>query len=280
MERHIMINSLRRKNMLPLSVRILLFFIGVTFTAATAFAEESEVMVMGVFHFANPGRDLVKTDQINVMSEPSQSYLQELTQRISEFQPTHVLLECEAHEWPEFQGRYQEYLNDNFELSANELHQLGFRIARLSGLSEITCYDDMSAIWKIEPLFEFMNENDPQSMAAMNSAIADVTSRVEENHKTLSLRELLKIANSPEEDRLNKDLYLLTNSVGAGDNWVGADASASWWQRNFRMYGNIQQVAAPDTRVLVIGGQGHTAIFRDFLQIDGERKAVDIIPFL
>ena len=39
----------------------------------------------------------------------------------------------------------------------------------------------------------------------------------------------------------------------------GADASASWWQRNFRMYALIQQHAQPGARDIAIGGQGHTA---------------------
>jgi hypothetical protein len=46
------------------------------------------------------------------------------------------------------------------------------------------------------------------------------------------------------------------------------------------MYANIQKLAVPDTRSIVIGGQGHTAILKDLLQIDDERQAVDIVPFL
>jgi hypothetical protein len=72
----------------------------------------------------------------------------------------------------------------------------------------------------------------------------------------------------------------MTNSAGAGTNFSGADAAASWWHRNFRMYANIQKLATPDTRLIVIGGQGHTAILKDLLKFDSERQAVDIVPFL
>lgn len=40
------------------------------------------------------------------------------------------------------------------------------------------------------------------------------------------------------------------------------------------------QAAAPRHRVLVVAGQGHTAILKDLLAIDGEREAVDVRPHL
>ena len=57
--------------------------------------ERAQVMLFGVFHFANPGLDVVKTDTIN-------------------------------------DGKY--------ELPANEIYQLGFRIARLSGVERIASF--------------------------------------------------------------------------------------------------------------------------------------------
>ena len=71
----------------------------------------------------------------------------------------------------------------------------------------------------------------------------------------------------------------MTNQVGEDDNFVGADATASWWHRNFRMFAIIQRYAQPGERVLVIGGQGHTAILKQLLD-DDERRAVDVTPYL
>ena len=91
----------------------------------------------------------------------------------------------------------------------------------------------------------------------------------------MSLARLLQLGNDPERDRENKALYMATNAVDAGGGFAGADASASWWHRNFRMYANVQKAASPGRRVLVVGGQGHTAILKDLLAIDGEREAED-----
>ena len=50
--------------------------------------------MFGVFHFANPGLDVIKTDQFNVILDESQRYLEDLTDRETELQATQVLLEC------------------------------------------------------------------------------------------------------------------------------------------------------------------------------------------
>ena len=86
--------------------------------------------------------------------------------------------------------------------------------------------------------------------------------------------------NDSDRDALNRSLYILTNHVGDDDSFVGADAAASWWHRNFRMYALVQRYAQPGERVLVIGGQGHTAILRLLLADDRDREAVDVRPYL
>lgn len=57
-------------------------------------------------------------------------------------------------------------------------------------------------------------------------------------------------------------------------------SKASWWRRNVRRYANIQRHANPGARIRVMGGQGHTAILRDFMAIDSSVDEALIAPFL
>ncbi len=66
-------------------------------------------------------------------------------------------------------------------------------------------------------------------------------------------------------------LTVVTNPVGDQDHFVGADASASWWHRNFRMYAHVLRYARPGERVPVIGGQGPIAILRQLLADNPDR---------
>ena len=260
---------------------LLLFFLLVTagLPAYAQQAESSKVMLFGVFHFANPGKDVVKTDQINVMTEKNQVYLAGLAERIAAFNPTDVLIECEPADSEKYQTKYQKYLNDSETLGSNENYQLGFRVARMAGLDGVTCYD-ASYDWKAEQLFEYMATRDQMAKQEFDAEIARITVQMNSNHQTLSLKQLLEFSNDPAADARNKNLYLMTNNVGAGEGFEGADAAASWWQRNFRMYANIQKVAVPGSRVVVFGGQGHTAILKDLLADDLQRSAEPVIPYL
>jgi hypothetical protein len=264
------------KKMLSIYLLLLLSVPGV----AAADQPKAEVMLFGVFHFANPGRDLVKGDQINVMTSANQAYLDRLAMRIAEFQPTLVLLEFDPRNEAGQQERYSRYLDGKYELESNEIYQLGFRIAREAGLDSIQSFDEREVHWDAEPLFEYMPENDPETNQRFNDVIEEISSNREVDHSTKTLAELLLQSNDPEQDTRNKYLYLMTNQVGAGDSFVGADASASWWRRNFRMYANIQKAAQPGERILAIGGQGHTAILKDLLAMDADRIAVDVRPFI
>lgn len=260
------------------SIALLLLFSLPGFGAADE--PQAEVMLFGVFHFSNPGNDVIKSKQINVMTPDNQAYLERLTTRIAEFQPTVVLLEFDRENEAGMQERYAQYLDGEYELDSNEIYQLGFRIAREAGVETIHSFDEREVHWDAEPLFEYMPENDPETHKKVNDLIAQISSDREIAHSTKTLADLLLESNDPEQDSLNKYLYLMTNHVGAGDNFVGADASASWWRRNFRMYANIQKYAQPGERVLAIGGQGHTAILKDLLALDAERRAVDARPFI
>jgi uncharacterized protein DUF5694 len=254
-----------------------------TTACATEAAENtSQALMLGMFHFSNPGTDVVKVDQvINVLSDESQTYLTELSSRIiSNFAPTIVLLEYGPENDALIQGRYKEYLNGTYELGTNEVYQLGFRIAKMAGGIPVEGFDERTIGWDAEPLFEVMPAIAPEVKARMDQLYADITAETEEENRTLSLRQKLQKLNTEEADKRNMNLYLMTNVVGAGSNFEGATAASSWWHRNFRMYANIQHYANPGERILVIGGQGHTAILKSFLAIDSEIEGVDIASLL
>lgn len=248
--------------------------------AVTAQDESAEVLLFGVFHFANPGLDEVKVDQVDVTTAENQAYLGSLAERICAFRPTLILLEFNPLREAEVQAELQAYLQGQFELSANEIHQIGFRVARSCGVTRLYSYDEQGVQWNPDPMFELLEREESDLLDAFNQAIAQVQQAESAAHQTLNLRELLLRANNAELDRQNKHLYLVTNAAGAGNGFEGADATARWWQRNFRMFANIQRYATAGERVLVIGGQGHTAILRDLLEIDSGIIGRDIEPFL
>jgi hypothetical protein len=242
--------------------------------------QPAEVLLFGVFHFANPGRDVVRVDQVDVLTPENQAYLEALAERLCAFKPTIILLEFDRARESEVQSQLDSYLADRLELGTNEIQQIGLRVAKACGVEKLYGFDESEVGWNAEPLFEYLGTSAPELFQDFNSEILRLQETTVAAHRELSLRELLIQANDAEQDRVNKDLYLLTNAAGAGFGFEGADATARWWHRNIRMYANIQRYAAAGERVLVVAGQGHTAILRDLLEIDGRISAHDIHPYL
>jgi len=241
--------------------------------------EPAQVMLIGTFHFSNPGRDTVKVGDFDVLSDESQAWLQAFAKRLAAFEPTQVLLEYNPDNEALMNQRYADYLAGNYELEVNEVYQLGFRIAKIAGLESVKSFDHRDLNWNAEPLFEYARQHDSPEMKEFNQVIENVTREQNRAMETMNLGELMRLFNDPEQDRINMDLYLATNAIGAGDGWSGADATASWWQRNFRMYANIQKAARPGDRIIVIGGQGHTAILRTLLATDMRLREVPVAGY-
>lgn len=247
-------------------------------TPAPAPAEKppAKVMLLGLFHFDNPGLDAVKFTPRDVMQPAEQAYLVGLSERLARFAPTRVLLEYPAKSDPFINQRYADYLAGKFELPKNEIYQIGFRVAKLAGHSRVHGFDlhipGEVALWGYLP-------KAPEAGRKLAAMIATESKRLGDMHRTLSLKDILAQSNSLSEDLRNKGFYMMLNDVAAAEGlFHGADASADWWHRNMRMYALVQTHAQPGERVLVIAGSGHTAIMRDLLKADSARVAEDVVP--
>ncbi len=248
--------------------------------AAEPAPAQAKVMMLGVFHFENLRLDMVKSDVIDVMTADNQAYLEGLATRLAASRPTDVLVECVPSAQGSHDAEYAAYLAGTLALTSNETHQIGFRVARKAGLRGVTCFDEGDVGWNSEPMFAYIGAHEPAIKAELDGVFASLSARQALEQASLSLMQLLQLTNDAERDRENKGLYIATNAVDAGSGFAGADVSASWWHRNFRMYANVQKAAAPGHRVLVIAGAGHTAILKDLLAIDGNREAEEVNRYL
>lgn len=262
-----------------LAAGLLMLCLGVDATAVEL-APPAQVMMFGTFHFANPGLDMVKSDVVDVTTAENQLYLEGLASRLAAFGPTHVLVECLPSRQVRHDTAYNAWRAGQARLDVNETQQIGFRVAKAAGLAQVICFDEGEVQWNSEPMFDYIGTHAPERKRALDATYAGLSARENREQAALSLAELLHLTNDPTRDRENRHLYLMTNDVDAGDSFAGADASASWWHRNFRMYANVQRVATPGQRVLVLAGQGHTAILKELLATDLQRQALDVGPYL
>jgi len=219
----------------------------------------AQVMILGLYHFHNPGRDIVKGPPDDHLSPQRQADIADVIARLVRFAPTKILVEAVD----------QAALTAKFEaggpLDSSELEQLGFRLARqlkLPGLIAIDHKLDMD----FDRLLGAANASKDQVfLDTFHQAIARIQADTDAR-PTRTVRASLIAMNDPARIDADRQLYLAMARVKHGDDFAGPDVLAGWYQRNFRIFANlVRAVTSPDDRVLVIYGQGHAAILRELV---------------
>tara|TARA_E500000318_G_C3556818_1_gene211508 strand:- start:1664 stop:2110 length:447 start_codon:yes stop_codon:yes gene_type:complete len=96
--------------------------------------DRSELLILGTFHFKDSGLDgyKPKTD-VNIMAPERQQELNLLLRKIKAYAPTKIALEVNKSRQQKLDTLYSAYLAGSFDLSANEIYQVGFKLARMLG---------------------------------------------------------------------------------------------------------------------------------------------------
>ena len=104
----------------------------------------AKLLMLGTFHFKDAGLDGYKPEvDVDILSEPRQAELKDVLDRLEKFAPTKILIEVKAERAEVIDERYRRYLAGEFELEANEIYQVGFRLARRLGHERLYAVDVM-----------------------------------------------------------------------------------------------------------------------------------------
>src|SRR5205085_1162806 len=93
----------------------------------------AKMMILGTYHFNNPGLDSRNLEADDVLSARRQRELEDLANRLLRFAPTKVMVEAPYRDAGTI-AAYRQYLLGTHKLSRNETEQIGFRVAKLAHL--------------------------------------------------------------------------------------------------------------------------------------------------
>ncbi len=247
--------------------------------AAAQEPNKARVMILGVYHFQNPNADVIKTDYPDHLSEKKQSEIAEVLGLLSEFKPTKIIVEA-TPENDSLQNDFQKFLKGEYTLTANEIDQLGFRLAKRLGHKRIYLADNRMGMDFNAVMAAAQETKNVKFLSTFQKAMAEIT-ELQKRHAQISVREALSELNEPQLQDRTKDLYLQMNHVRNKEKYVGADVLAGWYQRNFRILTNIlQTIESPQDRVLVIFGQGHAPYLREGITSDPNLQLVEPNDYL
>jgi hypothetical protein len=260
--------------------------------------ERAEVMILGTFHFAYPNLDRIKIeekDQLDFTSPKRQKEIELLVEQIAQFKPTKIAVELKTWSQSKVDSLYREYLNDNYELPINESYQIGFRLAKLLKHERIYCVD---AWGNINDYFDGDNKNvftPKEEKLSMFEKLKDYSDSLLNNEKrnvgeskssihSKTLQEILIESNQPE--KINRDhagylndLFLFEENYGdyAGVDWI----STSWFNRNMRIFRNIQRITeSADDRIFILYGSGHLYLLQNYLESSQKYNIISVLDYL
>ncbi|ASK30980.1 hypothetical protein CEY12_13075 [Chryseobacterium sp. T16E-39] len=245
---------------------------------------KTKVLVVGSFHFNYPNLDahkIKKEDQIDVLSPKTAKEVTELVNYIKKFKPTKIAIEAEP-EWNANQ-KLKEYNDGKYRDKRDERYQLAMRIANELKLNELFSVDASSILGDLMQQFgktdslyfkNLIKDYDYKSDDLISQQFTSFYDGSEpKNFK--SLFETFKYLNSKEYHQYGYGAYLI------GDfklrEYDGADVLAmNWYDRNLRIFRNIQKIPHNDEdRILVIVGNGHAAVLRQFLTYSPEYEFIE-----
>lgn len=239
-----------------------------------------EILVLGTFHMANPGRDLANMKADDVLSPRRQRDIAELIEVLKRFRPTKIAIESNVSSKRASQ-EYADYLAGKYVLSRNENDQIGYRLAKELGHRTVYAVDEDGDF----PYPRVVNYAKANGRSAQLDAVMDrVKARVKEQGdflQTHTILETLSYMNADSSAAIGVAGYYAYVPFGEPYEYAGPDLLAAWFQRNVRIYRNIVALAeSPNDRILVIYGSGHLGWLRQNVENDPRfrlRKLADFI---
>jgi len=259
-------------------------------TAPARAAEPIQVMVLGTFHFANPGEDKVNSKIDPVTTPGKQAELAELADRLARFRPTLIAVERVAPDQSALlDDRYPSFKPEDLLKNPDERVQIGYRLARQSGLPRVYAIDEMAGpgepdYFPFEPVQAWAQAHGRMAeIEALFGPAQAAAAQLESEQKTRPLYDLLADVNAPDHPVFIKGQgagYYQLLAMGAGRDLPGADLNARWYARNARIFAKLTQVARPGDRVLIVYGAGHNYWLRHFASETAGFRLVEAGPFL
>ncbi|MCH9660893.1 MAG: hypothetical protein K0U54_08270 [Bacteroidetes bacterium] len=243
-------------------------------------ANAIEALLVGTFHYNNPGADVAKTKSFNILSDTAQYELNQMSKSITAYKPSKIFVEWPYNEQKELDSLYDLYkrgryfTNDSLSefYLKNEIFQLAFKVAKENNLETVYGIDYKTSF----PFGEVMSAIEKNNQTALKKKIQNGITQftVDFDNKIadgVSLTDLTYYLNSPKLRELSNDFHNnLMLEAGELDDLSGPFLTSEWYKRNVYMWSFIEkQTITVDERIMVLVGASHAAMFEVF--INGNR---------
>ena len=245
-----------------------------------------QVMVVGTYHFDNPGRDLINFKADDVLKPGRQRELDRLATALAAFRPTRVMTERRVADASLSDPGYAAFSAADVARHRSERVQIAYRLAGTLGLKTVQGIDEQPSAG--EP--DYFPFDKVQQWAAANGRSADLESlmataakmatEIEQWQASKPIAGVLAELNRPQRATAEQHIYYSLLSFGGTESQPGADLNAMWYLRNAKIFAKLMTAAKPGDRIVVVYGSGHNYWLRHFAATTPGYVNVDPTPYL
>jgi hypothetical protein len=232
--------------------------------------EKPTVLVLATYHMHNPGRDLMNVQSDDVLTEKRQKEIRQFVNLLKRFKPTKIAVEASFNS-SKINEEYSRYLRGEYQLTSNEIDQIGYRLAKELNHQKVYGVDAEGA-FDIGRVFAFAGANNQQAILDKGMAIGK--RQVAEENKliqTAAIPEIYKTINDQRKINEAHQAYLMMSHVGKDNEYPGANLLGDWYKRNLKIFSNINRITeSKNDRILVIIGGNHVKTLQQFIEDSGE----------
>lgn len=241
--------------------------------AQTPEPEPVEVMILGTYHFGNPGQDLHNARVDPVTTPDKQAQLEAVAEGLARFRPTAIAVERVAPDQTTLlDPRFPAFTPADLLTNPDERTQIAYRLAHRLGLTRVYAIDEQDregqpSYFPFEDVQAWAQAHDRMDdLGAMHAEVAAMMADLERRQSSETVGQLLAAFNAPERVASDQGFYARLMAFGAGDEQPGAFLNGRWYTRNAMIFARLMQVARPGDRIVVVYGAGHGFWLRQMVE--------------
>jgi len=263
--------------------KIILLLVLTTLNLTFSQTKKKQILLIGTFHFQNPGLDVAQINTFNVMSDKSQKELENITNKIKKFGPDKIFVEWNYQKQDKLDQFFSKNTDSLLHEKVDEITQLALRSAKKLGHTKLYAIDYKNTVFPYDSLVKGMTAAGQLDLIKKDEeAMKQFEANQNKKIAKFSLTELILDYNTKASNEQNIGWYIETALKGGKtDNFVGAFLVSEWYKRNLYMYTLIKKLTeSKDDKVMVLLGAGHAAMLREFIVHDPTFEIVELATVL
>ena len=227
----------------------------------------AKIILVGTFHYP---------DRFDVFSQDIQNQIDDFTSGLASFHPNKIAVEFpyvmqdeldKLYEISKKYGFAEDVVYGNVERygaivpfkSVNEIVQIGFRLGKKLNLDKIYGIDE-----DIELSDELLNKITPyMDLDRFFEKMRMMTEQAKD------LKGFYSILNSDECIAFDHSVYLDINKINLGK-YEGSQFVLQWYERNLKIFSNLQNICEKGDKGLVLIGSSHLKILKELITASSE----------